>query len=328
MRDFLYCLRLFLFTIYFVLKNITAETLETQVWGLGRVRDYGSRFRIGQKRLIGDLHNARDIQKGAAVMLDGKPLAVDNGSVWGLWGNSSDSSFRQSVADIKGRDALRPYALTVDFDSLLPAADLSRIHPSLHNLFRIPGLLTSIAGALIFIRFPANVTAVKLMELPGSVISGDQHTGYILQNYDPAGRDVLANLISIAKRMGIEFPAVTSLNETSAPEITATYAAAKFCEKHKVAMLTDNESGKCSNGSYAILEATEIGLKLVRKGNLSIKLLRSLFYDYPLYVSETIKGRKPGMQPLCSKDTASLQQLQGSRLRAAIIEHYGWNRMA
>lgn len=284
---------------------------------------YPNRAEYGPLGFEGDISLESHQKMAAELMAAGRAVAIDNDAVWAIWGDSGSDNFAHEVRTIKGRDPSRALGLTMPYHEFVPLIDFDRVHSSVIPLLEDPDRLTERLGAMAFIRVPGNALFVIEKEVPDCVITYGQNDLPVLQNYDCKGKANINSLIEYAKELGVEYPAVSSLNSSGRPEITEPEDAIRFARDHNLPILADIRAVRKGTGSYPILEFNSNGVSLVREGNISGVLIKNLMHEYKISVPQTI--RPAAYSPYNGSDNLELRELRGSELREALIENFGWS---
>lgn len=267
----------------------------------------------------GDLSNRHDIAGAAQRIAEGKVVAVDNDSVWALWGDAGNPHFVQQVRTMKNRNPESRFGMTLPFEAVAGYVDLDRVHPGLHQYFHNPVLLTDLVGSLAFVRFPVSRREIARSTLNDAVISYDRFDEPVIQNYDPTGKANVQLLIAEALGQGAILPAASSMNCSGEAEIMTTEKAHTFIKKHSIKdAIADSRASRVGSGSFAILDVNHTGIQLVREGNVSAGLMGRILQGLPYSPSSTC--RASAGQPL-----DGFADLNGPGLRQAIIEARGWH---
>lgn len=271
---------------------------------------------------LGDLSNPYHLDRAALRIATGNVLAVDNDSVWALWGDAANEKFVTDIQRIKGRDPNSRFGVTLPFEAVAAYADMDRIHPDLQKLFATPQKLTDLVGSLAFVRFPVSQHAIEGSPFGETVISHDVHQLPILQNYDPTGKLNIELLVQNAITHGATLPAATSMNNSGQGEIMTLPEAGEFIHEHMLShVLVDSQASRAGIGSYAILEVSSGGIQLIREGNISAGLTERLLHGLPYSVS-----------PACKKSIGDpmdrFKHYRGADVRAAVIEAREWDKLS
>lgn len=260
------------------------------------------------------LSNHKHIEHAALQIAKGKVVAIDNYSVWGLWGDASNELFLHEIKKIKSRDSRRPFALTLPFNDIVQYADLSHMHPGLHHLFTSQDTLKNLLGGIAFVRFPIMESSIDDFPFNKKVLSYENSTTPYLQNYDPSGRCDLELLIKKARALGAILPVASSMNISGEHEITSAEDATEFIAKNNISTaLYDTNAQRAGYGSYTILKLNKQGFNLHREGNVSNDIISRILHEYPFDVSEDCKRS-------CGKPFDGFHDLKGAMLRTAILE--------
>lgn len=264
---------------------------------------------------VGDISMPGSSEEIARFMSRGEAVAVDNVLVYALWGDGSHPDFRPNVAHIKGSEANKPHGLTLPNHEFLEYVDQDRLSPEIAGLFDPDKAdeITGRSGAFVFWRLPgrSNVTDA----LPDTVWSLGPDGLPIVQNWSPEGKPDTMRLMELAKSFGVEFPAVTSLNVTTQPEIIDPDEAEVFAGKQNIPILSNrNHTQRPVKGSYPVIMGDAEGLHVVRgrPQGIGALLLSRLLHDYPLQVPDS-PDVNPGFYD------PKLEGLRGPELREALL---------
>lgn len=265
----------------------------------------------------GDFSKVPDIREAAWVMSAGEALAVDNDLVFALWGDGANPLFKGRVAAVKGSEANKPFGLTLPNSKFLEYVDPGRLSPDVIKLFEEPELLTNRSGALIFWRLPGRPEVEDV--LPQTLWSRDLDGLPIVQNWSPEGKSNITDMLAVATGLGIEHPAVTSLNTTKQPEIIDPDKARLFARQHGLGLVTDSRAKRLMGGSYPVVIGDKEGLHVVRgrSGAVGTLILSRLMAGYSLDWAESTDV-SPGW------DSPELEEWQGPDLRSALLSMLGW----
>ena len=263
-----------------------------------------------------DLGDAGGAETAAAAIAAGEAVAVDNDAVWALWGDARQPSFHEHVRAIKGdARANRPVALSVSSAMFLGWADVAGVAVAWRPLLSDPELLSSLLGALCFLRVPLRGTAAA--ELPREVVGSDGATATI-QNYDPAGKTTTDRIVTaVVAAAPRSLPAVTSLNRTGEPSITEESRAVELLSRHPTTLLvTDRAARRRGLGSYPMIAVDGSGATLLRHGCVPDSILAAILRPV---VADPLRGvRADATGPVPFAET-------GREMRTAYLRYRGWN---
>lgn len=269
----------------------------------------------GTESYVGDISEPGAAEHIANLLSQGEAVAVYNVLVHALWGDGAHPDFRPNVARVKGSEANKPHGLTIPNHEFLEFVDQGRLAPEVVDLFDPVKAdeLTARTGAFVFWRLPGRPNVVD--NLPGIFWSKGADGLPIVQNWSPEGKPDIMRLMELARGFGVEFPAVTSLNITTKPEITDPADAEKFARQHGIPLLTNcHHPQRSMKGSYPVIIGDAEGLYVARARPKSIGtlLLQRLLDGYPLQLADT-----PEVNP--GFDDPQLESLRGSELRDALL---------
>ena len=127
----------------------------------------------------------------------------------------------------------------------------------------------------------------------------------MIQSMDPRGHDPLDALVAEMRHQGILYPAGTSLNAASKPEIASQEAGIAFAQNAGIRLfLNDPLDSGTVTGSPAVISVTREGLELVREGFIPADVFELLLESpidrsaarpaaYPQCVFEPFAGAAP-----------------------------------
>jgi hypothetical protein len=281
-------------------------------------------MRSGKHQFVGDFSVDPDIYAAADLMRDGRALAVDNGTVFALWGDGAKSAFIDEVDRAKGRDPNRPYGLSLCWADFLSLVDADRVHPSILPLVAEPDEFRDRLGAITFVKAPLDSKRAEERGLPRRLLSGPEHAP-IGQDWSPEGKANIAFLLELA---GLECAAVTSLNRSVVePEIIGLDKALQFARKHDLPIIGDSLARREAKGSYPIIdihksdpvtgaERRAIHVVRSRAKGIGSALLSRLLVGVPLTTASA--DALPGIDP------PELKGLSGPELREGLLHYLGW----
>lgn len=241
---------------------------------------------------IESVYDASARDAAATLMAQGYPVAAFNRGVCGIWGNGGDPRFPTQVAQIKGESRSgKKMGATLTIAQLVPLIDLDKVPSQLRNIFVNPVELSRRIGSLCFIRLPVTEDAASI--LPESLLSRQDDGTPLIQNWDPAGHPAMELLLGRAQQLGVQYPAVTSMNFSGQPEIVAQEEGADFAKAGGIPIfLQDPTDRNIARGSYTILAVRTEGLQLVREGNVPGYLFEYLL-EAPLDRVTTMPAKFP-----------------------------------
>lgn len=239
---------------------------------------------------IGSLHNERDRMQAAQIVRGGGLIGVYNRGVNAIWVDGENELAVRKISKIKGEGRNnKPMALTLGFDELVPMIDTTNLPDEVREFVALSESLKSYIGSLCFLRAPLKEESISYV--PKTSVSRDSNITWI-QSWDPHGHDPTEQLIEQMKRLGVQFPAVTSMNISGQPEIVDQAIAQKFCIDKKVPMyLKDEYSHPGVLGSYTILTLEDKGIEITRDGNIPASILESIL-DKKFITNKNTKASK------------------------------------
>lgn len=246
------------------------------------VVENGDQFEVSRTNMVevGDLRDPQAREKAARLTAQGKPIGLYNVAVSAILGDGSNPAFVESVSRIKGeKRGQRPLAACLTTEQFVELLDPTKISSELHDKFFNARDLASRTGSLCFFRGP--ITKQAAVRLPQSMVSEIDGVS-VIQNWDAAGHQPTNLLLAKMRAEGVEYPAITSMNESGNPEIVDQHEAVVFSQDHGLPMfLSDEKTNPKVTGSYTILELNPSGLKLLREGNIPSAML-SILLDAPI----------------------------------------------
>lgn len=226
---------------------------------------------------VGSIWEHSDREHAAGVIAGGGLVGVFNRGVNALWVNGQNSEAVGRLQAVKGETrGGRPVALTIGFDRLIEMIDLNVLTDEVRRFLVATGDLKDHLGSLCFLRVPLKEeyrTAV-----PVSSLSTDTSGRPWIQTWDPFGHEPTEDLIKIAEGLGVEFPAVTSMNISGQSEIVDQDEGEKFSRENGISIyLRDPRIHDRIKGSYTIITLGEKGVEVTRDGNIPYRLLQPIF---------------------------------------------------
>lgn len=236
----------------------------------------------------GSIHNPEDRTKAIETVKQGLPVVLTFRSTFGIFGAGDHESFVKSVIEIKGQGRLgSPLAAIFSAEQVVPMLDKSKLKGN-HWLTNVEEIKKRVS-TLCFIRLPITKEAAKA--LPPSMVSYDTDGDPILQNWFPEGLPVE----EITSK--IKYPAVTSTNYHSEPEIIQAHEVAAFCTLTNIPLFlrdhTYPEHGV--HGSYSIFRFHSQGVEAVREGNIPTKHFRYIFEE-EIDFSNVVAAKHPQLE--------------------------------
>ena len=270
----------------------------------------------------GDFSESTEVAHFAELMARDMPVAVDNDTVFAIWGNGRSETFKRGVDAAKEREPNRTYGLSIDSEEFLPLVDRDRLPRHIHPLFDDAEVFDGLLGAISFVRVPARRRALEAGNVPSAVISyaADAARTPVIQNWSPAGKHNVHHLLHTAKHLeGDFFATVTSLNLSKQPEITTLQTADTF-STGRLPLLTDEHATRKLQGSFPIVTADEEGLTIIRTRarGVGTRLLSGLLHGYDVHEA-TETTLNPG------RHFEELRGIRGAELRQGLLETLGWS---
>lgn len=276
---------------------------------------------MGIERFQGDFSSEGACKRTARAIASGEPVAVDNDSVFAIWGDAANPAFSAAVTAIKGAERSGPLALTLPAEELLPFIDCGRLAPEHRALFVDSQTFTDHFGAVAFLRLPGRKDVFdEEQAVRDAALSYDTEGQPVIQNWSPEGKTNIERLLRLS---GLHYPGVTSLNTSKLEEITEPQGAVRFTSAHSLSLLLDGQAQRLSRGSFPILELNTNGMILLRarRRGIGAELLRRILVDYPLNISEAPSASR-GLR------AAGLERLSGPELRQGILQYLGWTAVS
>lgn len=229
-----------------------------------------------KKFQTGSLWDPKTRSKAARLAKEGYPIGFYNRGVCGIWGNGQSLAFVGRVQKAKGEKRQgKPLAFSVSTRRLTSFLDRENIHPELHKLFADAQETADRFGSLCFFRFP--ITQDATSHLPQTMVSLSDEGIPIAQNWDPWGHDPVWDLINEFHQLGINYPAVTSMNISGQTEIVDQAEALDFCRRRGIPIfLSDPRDNGEIVGTYPIINLNKEGATLIRHGNLPVEILSQI----------------------------------------------------
>lgn len=174
---------------------------------------------IPESGLVLKLQSAEGVQKAAGLVKAGRSVAGHNLGVNFLFGDAAIPSFIDEVIKIKGDErSKKPMGTCFDATTLIDMVDLGSIPDQLKPIFSNAKLLEHTFGSLAFLRVQIKEEAIEKYHLPDVVLSKPKEGGVILQNWLTQGNQAMADFGRIMKEVGVQVPAITSLNKSGTGE--------------------------------------------------------------------------------------------------------------
>lgn len=253
-------------------------------------------------------------QQAATYALQGDAIGTYNRGVCAIWGDGANTAYTERVAHIKGElRGERPLAASLRTHDFVQMLDPQKIPEDLHALFLKADELASRTSSLCFIRGP--ITEAAAAEVPASMISRLSDGTPVLQNWDPEGHEPTLLLLEEMYKVGIRFPAVTSMNPSGTPEYVTEEDGIRFSREQSIPLfLTDPKDPRKVIGSYTILGVHQRGIEVVRDGNIPARLIQQLL-GVPLDFSNT----KPPKHPQATFPESLVTDSNPAQGRVAIL---------
>jgi|GEM_PF-3032650 len=281
----------------------------------------------------GDISLEADILSAGKLMAEGRAIAVDNSSVWAIWGDANDSNFIYEAQAAKQRDPNKTFGLTLSSAHFIEMIDKESLSPAVQELISDPNYFAELIGGFAFVRAPANILKLAEYSIPHSVVSIDfSNYDVKIQNFDPVFSPNMRQLIEVAsqeKRTAGKpafIPAVTSLNPSGTQELVCKEDASAFAIANGLPILNNANASRLSIGSFPILEiGTDVVLK--RRGNIADNLLEDMLYELPYRVDPDVIKRSECAVPYELPDylldrATPLRGIDLSRAIREDLEHY------
>jgi len=162
----------------------------------------------------GRLDSEGDISEAVEIIRNGGIVAAQFRGVFGIWGDGSNSESIAKALIAKGdTDPARKFSCMLFADDFLPLIDRFSVHESIRHLLDSVESLEQRLGAMCFIRAPINKDVVG--GIPEPLIS-EEGGNFYMHNLDPYGHWPMTGFIRALNAGGVEFVAVTSLNDHAA----------------------------------------------------------------------------------------------------------------
>lgn len=230
---------------------------------------------------VGSLLDSKDREMAAGLVAKGKVIGVFNRGVNALWIDGENTHAVQNMQEMKGEARQgRPVALTIGFDQFVRMIDSVSLAPEVKRFLEVySGLERSLKkelGSLCFLRAPLNPSFED--QVPRSSVSRDEQGRVWIQTWDPHGHNPTEQLLALMSKIGVKFPAVTSMNISGEPELVDQKLGEQFCSDKGVSMyLRDPKAREDLVGSYTIVTLNERGFELTRDGNVPGRLIEPIF---------------------------------------------------
>ncbi len=265
----------------------------------------------------GSLANPIDVQTAVEAIAAGGYVAVQYHGVFIMVFSGVDLAARQETLRVKNEEDTGKPLSSISFSShIFPSVDLKLVQQPvieelLHDLPRFQRTL----GTICHLRLPLKGGAVDT-EIPSHMVSRKDGTPYV-QNLDPTGNLLFANLSHELNTAGIRLIAATSLNLRGEEEICDFVEAKRFCEERDVPLLLYDPlyTRLEVKGSFPVIDPVD-GTAL-REGHIPMLLVeRMLGLDLDRTNLQPARHpQAPQLLEMCD------QQWNGSQLRAHILNY-------
>lgn len=296
-----------------ILRSLTASAEQREPTAKGRV---GGEDQEVSCTSVASIADEASREWAARLVHEGGCVASFVRAVWVLWIDPANRNAVETIYRIKGERRIgRPLGTTLGATSFAEMLDPAKIALDARKIFLDPKELESRLGMLCLIRAPIKKSAVQM--LPPDIVSQVADGTIWLQNCVITGSAPVVALIQAMQNLGVQFPAVTSMNVSGQPEIVDRDEAEVFCREHGIPLvLTDSEDQHVVQGSFPIIEVGEAGVKLVREGHFPAYLFRYLLDGADVEVV----GAAPARFPLVSTHSEeAAARISASQLREEII---------
>jgi hypothetical protein len=296
-----------------------------------------------QNELIIDGHNERErdlsestsaaVGHAVGLLACNELIVMHNKTVFAVVANANSPTMLEDVRNLKLDGERKALGWAVPFEKAMPLIDAGGFRGrKLKGLFsdRSASELTARAGALCFVRSPAQKWALRDRSIPRGLISYEEGT---VQPYSPRGQDSATYFVDRARARGVEL-GLTSLNYHSEAEIVSSSQAKQFAAEaaRPLYVLEDNEprtGQKVVLGSYPIVTAWSTHLEISREGCIASELIADCFDGYEVDVTPPGQQAAKYRQQLRREDLPEqYQNLKGPRMRMGILATLGWSRDA
>lgn len=233
----------------------------------------------GKSPYIGLLSNPDDQEKAIQQIIEGEPLVMQLGGVYGLFADASNKRSIERIFEIKGENK-RSLTIIKRTDDIIKLANYAIIRNDLRNKLSEIG---KNLGLVAHLRFPINKSLLN--QLPEYTYSYhlDELTGIsypVVQYLDPSSHTFMSSLVDSLEQKGIQNIAVTSLNNHAIgeSEITEKIRAISFSKEKKLPLIIEDplHRRKDIKGSYAIIFCFSDSFRLVRHGAIDTKIINAI----------------------------------------------------
>lgn len=265
---------------------------------------------------VGSIWNPIDRQDAAGVIKDGGIVGVFNRGVNALWINGQNQEAVTTLQAAKGEArAGRPVALTIGFERLVEMIDSDVLTDEVRRFLEVTQNLKAHLGSLCFLRVPLKHNFIKVVPL--SSLSTDTQGRSWIQTWDPFGHQPTEDLIKGAESLGVEFPAVTSMNISGQPEIVDQNMGEEFCRESGIPVyLRDPKIHDKIRGSYTIITLGERGIEVTRDGNIPYRVIQPIF-NLPFSTDSMALPKYPQME----FPESLIEGLSAREIRTAILRY-------
>ncbi|MBU3957425.1 hypothetical protein KKI19_04100 [Patescibacteria group bacterium] len=247
-----------------------------------------------QETLVGSLLNKGNRNCAAGLITGGEVVGVFNRGVNALWIDGGNQEAVLKLQTIKGElRQNRPVALTIGFERLVNLIDTNALTDEAKQFLDISGNLKSELGSLCFLRVPLKTEYI--VRVPASSLNYEGGRVWI-QSWDPYGHRWTEQFLRSIEGLGVEFPAVTSMNISGEPEIVDQDEGEEFCREHGIPLyLRDPRANSLLKGSYTIITLSERGIELTRDGNIPGRVIEKIIRS-PLVTEGVRRSRYPQLE--------------------------------
>lgn len=244
----------------------------------------------------GSIWERSDREYAARMIADGDLVGVFNRGVNAIWVDGQNLEAVGKMQTVK-REAKggRPVALTIGFDRLTTMIDSDVLTDEVRRFLMATEDIKDHLGSLCFLRVPLKDEYTQVV--PFSSLSTDAQGRYWIQTWDPFGHESTEDLIKIAESLGVEFPAVTSMNISGQPEIVDQNEGEEFSRKGGIPIyLRDPRIHDRIKGSYTIITLGENGVEVTRDGNIPHRILKPIFGGLSFSTDKMTTPKYPQME--------------------------------
>lgn len=245
---------------------------------------------------IGSIWEPSDRKDAAAVIAGGGLVGVSNRGVNAIWMDGKNLEAVERMQAIKGEArGARPVALTIGFDRLKEMIEPTTLTDEVRRFLVATGDLKDHLGSLCFLRVP--LKQEYRVAVPASSLSTDTLGRSWIQTWDPFGHEPTEDLIKIAESLGVEYPAVTSMNISGQPEIVDQDEGEEFSRKSGIPIyLRDPRIHDRIQGSYTIITLGDNGVEVTRDGNIPQRVLQPIFGGLVFSTDKMTAPKYPQME--------------------------------